>query len=78
MPKLFLLLSTLLLLGALPAQDPAKDLKSKDALERLAAVDQLAQGGADGAEQALARANSKATDEDRARVRLVADEVAAQ
>ncbi|MCB9904107.1 MAG: HEAT repeat domain-containing protein [Planctomycetes bacterium] len=53
MPKLFLLLSTLLLLGALPAQDPAKDLKSKDALERLAAVDQLAQGGADGAEKLL-------------------------
>jgi HEAT repeat protein len=53
MTKLLLLLSTLLLLGFSSAQDPAKDLKSKDPLERLAAVDSLAQGGVDKAEKLL-------------------------
>ena len=53
MPKLLLLVSSLLLLGALPAQDPAKDLKSKDPLERIAAIDALAQGDDEKAEKLL-------------------------
>jgi len=53
MSKILLLLSTFFLLGVLPAQDPAKDLKSKDPLERLAAVDVIARGDVDKAEKLL-------------------------
>lgn len=53
MPKLLLVFSTLFLLGALPAQDPAKDLKSKDPLERVAAINTIALGGQDKAEKLL-------------------------